>query len=62
MTSSKLTICSLFSLQYLDTFDLSPNFSEEEFRHWFIPRNGIVDSYVVEVSIIHCFLFMLEVV
>ncbi|XP_071102854.1 glycylpeptide N-tetradecanoyltransferase 2-like [Haliotis cracherodii] len=35
---------------YLDTFDLSPNFSEEEFRHWFIPRNGIVDSYVVEVD------------
>ncbi|XP_061179853.1 glycylpeptide N-tetradecanoyltransferase 2-like [Saccostrea echinata] len=34
--------------KYLDKFDLSPTFSIEEFRHWFIPRPGIVDSYVVE--------------
>ncbi|XP_078322109.1 glycylpeptide N-tetradecanoyltransferase 2-like [Crassostrea virginica] len=33
---------------YLDRFDLSPTFTIEEFRHWFIPRPGIVDSYVVE--------------
>jgi len=25
-------------------------FTEEEFRHWFMPRQGIVDSYVVEVN------------
>lgn len=35
-------------LQYLHKFDLSPIFNEEEFRHWFLPRPGIVDSYVVE--------------
>lgn len=33
---------------YLDRFDLSPTFTIEEFRHWFIPRQGIVDTYVVE--------------
>lgn len=33
---------------YLLRFDLAPMFSEEEFRHWFIPRPGIIDSYVVE--------------
>ncbi|KAL4222954.1 glycylpeptide N-tetradecanoyltransferase [Mactra antiquata] len=34
--------------KYLSDLDLAPVFTEEEFRHWFIPRNGIIDSYVVE--------------
>ncbi|XP_045168087.2 glycylpeptide N-tetradecanoyltransferase 2-like [Mercenaria mercenaria] len=34
--------------QYLRGLDLAPVFTEEEFRHWFIPRKGIIDSYVVE--------------
>ncbi|XP_041366435.1 glycylpeptide N-tetradecanoyltransferase 2-like [Gigantopelta aegis] len=33
---------------YLGTFDLAPIFSEDEFKHWFVPRKGIVDSFVVE--------------
>ena len=37
--------------QYLLGLDLAPVFTEEEFRHWFIPRKGIIDSYVVEVLI-----------
>ena len=48
-------VSSLF--QYLDTLDLSPVFTIEEFKHWFIPRKGIVDSYVVEVSY---YLFLLR--
>lgn len=36
--------------QYMQKFDLAPVFSKEEFRHWFIPRENIVDSYVVEVG------------
>lgn len=35
-------------LQYLTKFDLVPVFTEEEFRHWFIPQPGIVDTYVVQ--------------
>ncbi|XP_013394635.1 glycylpeptide N-tetradecanoyltransferase 1 [Lingula anatina] len=35
-------------VKYLTRFDLAPVFSEEEFRHWFIPRTNIIDSYVVE--------------
>lgn len=27
---------------------MSPIFSEDEFKHWFIPQEGIVDSFVVE--------------
>lgn len=34
--------------EYLSKFDLTPIFSEEEFRHWFIPRPGIIDTYVVQ--------------
>lgn len=34
--------------QYLKKFDLAPIFSEDEFRHWFLPQNGIINSFVVE--------------
>nr|CAG4651783.1 EOG090X055U [Triops cancriformis] len=34
--------------QYLNKFDVAPVFAEEEFRHWFVPRPGIVDAFVVE--------------
>lgn len=33
--------------KYLKGFKLTPNFSEEEFKHWFLPKNGIISSYVV---------------
>jgi hypothetical protein len=32
----------------LTRFDLAPSFSEEDFRHWFLPQAGIVDSFVVD--------------
>eukprot|EP00794_Sanderia_malayensis_P003442 gene3442-3937_t len=35
-------------LEHLRKFDLCPQFSEEEFAHWFLPQKDIVDSYVVE--------------
>lgn len=34
--------------QYLEKFDLTPIFSIEEFEHWFLPQNGIINSFVVE--------------
>lgn len=33
---------------YLKKFDLAPIYSEEDFKHWFIPQAGIIDSFVVE--------------
>lgn len=36
--------------QYLKKFDLIPVFSEEEFKHWFLPQPGIVDAYIVETD------------
>lgn len=29
-------------------FDLAPVYTLEEFKHWFLPRDGIIDSFVVE--------------
>jgi N-myristoyl transferase len=34
--------------QFFLRFDLAPIFSEEEFKHWFLPRDGIVYTFVVE--------------
>lgn len=34
--------------EYLTKFELVPDFTEEEFTHWFLPRPNIIDSYVVE--------------
>lgn len=34
--------------KYLEKFDLSPVFTEDEFRHWFLPHDGIINSFVVE--------------
>ncbi|XP_035205823.1 glycylpeptide N-tetradecanoyltransferase 2-like [Stegodyphus dumicola] len=39
--------CALLS-EYLLKFDLAPSFTEEEFRYWFLPREDIVNSFVVE--------------
>ncbi|XP_017484293.1 PREDICTED: glycylpeptide N-tetradecanoyltransferase [Rhagoletis zephyria] len=34
--------------EYLKKFSLSPVFSKEEFRHWFTPKEGIIDCFIVE--------------
>ncbi|CDW58466.1 glycylpeptide N tetradecanoyltransferase 2 [Trichuris trichiura] len=34
--------------QHLGKFDLAPVFSLDEMFHWFMPRQDIIDSYVVE--------------
>lgn len=34
--------------EYLKNFDLSPVYTLEEFKHWFLPRDNVVDSFVVE--------------
>lgn len=34
--------------KYLDHFDLAPRFTLEEFEHWFLPQDDVINSYVVE--------------
>jgi len=31
---------------YLAKFDLAPMFDEEEFKHWFLPKDGVVTAYI----------------
>lgn len=35
-------------LEYLDKFNLAPKFSLEEVKHWFLPQEDVINSYVVE--------------
>lgn len=34
---------------YLKRFQLRPAFSEQETLHWLLPRENVIDTYVVEV-------------
>jgi len=39
--------CALLN-KHLEKYDLIPVFTEEDFLHWFLPRDEIIDTYVVE--------------
>lgn len=39
--------CQLLKM-HLDKFQLVVNFSEEDFEHWFMPRDNVITCYVVE--------------
>lgn len=40
-------VCKLLN-EFLQRYDLAPVYSVEEFTHWFLPREGIVESFVVD--------------
>lgn len=48
MTEKHVSQVYSLLLNYLDKFDLSPRFSQEEVRHWFLPQEDVINSYVVE--------------
>nr|CAH7727016.1 unnamed protein product [Callosobruchus chinensis] len=48
MTAKDVPQAHKLLFQYLKKFELAPEFSEEEFLHWFLPRDNIIDSFVVE--------------
>lgn len=35
---------------YLGQFTVAPHFSEDEVRHWLLPRPNVMSSFVVAVS------------
>lgn len=48
MTSRDVPKAHKLLKEYLKKFDLAPDFSQEEFIHWFSPQPNIIDSFVVE--------------
>lgn len=50
LKKSDVTKAHALLMKYLEKFDLTPRFTVEEFRHWFLPRPDVVDSYVVEAD------------
>lgn len=36
------------TVQYLAQFKVAPVFNEADFAHWLLPRDGVIDSFVVE--------------
>jgi len=40
--------CWKMLVEYLKKFALTQNFTLDEFLHWFTPREGVIDSFVVE--------------
>lgn len=40
--------CTRLFAEYMSRFDLTPAFNVDDFIHWFTPRKGIVNSYVVD--------------
>ncbi|XP_046979481.1 glycylpeptide N-tetradecanoyltransferase 2-like [Schistocerca americana] len=48
LTAADSSSAHILLNQYLSRFELAPVFSHEEFCHWFLPRPGVIDSFVVE--------------
>ena len=46
MTPEDVPAAHALLVDYLKQFKLSVVFSEDEFRHWLLPREGVVSSYV----------------
>lgn len=47
MTEKDLPEAHQLLVKYLERFALAPEFTLEEFTHWFLPRPNIVDAFVV---------------
>lgn len=42
-------VCRLLR-EYLSQFNLVPVMNQEEVSHWLLPRDNIIDTFLVEVS------------
>ena len=47
----QIFMITLFSIpKYLNRFQLAARFDEPRFLHWFLPREGINNCYVIETD------------
>jgi len=48
MQEKDLTVVHPMLLEYLNQFDTHFHFSMEELRHFLLPRNGVIEAFVIE--------------
>lgn len=51
MTKKDVPVVHRLLREYLSQFNLVPAMNQEEVEHWLLPRENIIDTYLVEVKI-----------
>ena len=47
MTDADVPEVTKMLAEYLSGFEMAPVFDEDEVKHWFTPREGVVNAYVL---------------
>lgn len=50
MTKKDVAVVHRLLRDYLSQFNLVPAMNQEEVEHWLLPRENIIDTYLVEVN------------
>ena len=50
MTKKDVPVVHRLLREYLSQFNLVPAMNPEEVEHWLLPRENIIDTYLVEVK------------
>lgn len=50
MTAQDVLVVQALLREHLKAFHLSPVLTLEDVEHWLLPQDGVIDTYVVEVS------------
>lgn len=50
MTKKDVPVVHRLLREYLSLFNLVPAMNQEEVEHWLLPRENIIDTYLVEVN------------
>lgn len=50
MTVQDVLVVQALLREHLKAFHLSPVLTLEDVKHWLLPQDGVIDTYVVEVS------------
>lgn len=50
MTKKDVPVVYRLLREYLSQFNLAPVMNQEEVAHWLLPRENIIDTFLVEVK------------
>lgn len=54
MTVQDVPVIQTLLREHLKAFHLIPSLTLEDVEHWLLPQDGVIDTYVVEVSMMEC--------